>query len=91
MADYFVRRKGAVGGSDSAQMWFDTVEDPKASIEHGKSITMRVAITDELRKEHEDYKTNFQNDGAGYHRASPNNHFPLDFFEWLQAKFPSEG
>lgn len=92
MTDYFVRHKTQWGTGTTCSMHFDQGEAPSKSLERGKLVTQEVPINDELKKEYETYTSDFQNAGAGYNRASPNNHFPLNFFEWLKVKFPeSEG
>ena len=88
MTDYFVRQASAMGGICGAAMWFDQSEHPTKSVEAGKKIKVCVAITDELKKEYDAYSADFQTTGAGFHRSEPAEHFPLDFFEWLQHKFP---
>lgn len=88
MTDYFVRHKTQWGTATTSSMQFDTSELPSKSLERGKLVILEVPINDELKKEYESYTSDFQNSGTGYHRAAPNNHFPLTFFEWLQVKFP---
>lgn len=88
MTDYFVRHKTQWGTVTTCAMWFDQGEAPSKSLERGNLVTKEVAITDELKKEYEDYLEEHNRTGTGFYINQPGEHFPLNFFEWLQNKYP---
>ncbi len=84
MADYFVRRCGAMNGTPYPEMWFDSPH-PSTSVEHKGSVKEAYEVTAEHKASYENYVDAFQADknsaAVGFDRGRQL--FPWSFMEWL--------